>query len=447
MKTRIFALLAVLMLVMPFAGIMADHHGGTVVAVIEGSEDHTILTAALNALPEVYEALVDAEAVTVFAPTDAAFEAAFEALGITAEDLLAAPELATTLVTYHAVAGTVMSADVESGVVPTLEGSPVVISVSDMGVMVDQANVVAVDLEADNGVVHVIDSVLLTVPNDPAAAEGDIAAAGSSTVFPLAERMKDEYEAAGYASTLAIDSIGSGGGFARFCEEGASDISNASRAIRDSEIESCQAIDRDPIEIRVGTDALAVVVSADNEFITDASIEDLQLIFGSAELWSDVNSDWPAEPIERFIPDDASGTFDYFVEEVFEEDPEPIRSVNPTQSSDDNVLVEGIQGSEFAIGFFGYAYFAENSDILNAISIEGVEPNAANVDAGEYPLARPLFMYSTASIIAEKPQVGDFLAFVVSDVNAYIGEVGYFPAAADALYGARAAVLAAMLGM
>lgn len=446
MKTRIFAFLAVLLLVMPFA-TLADGHGGTVVQLIQESEDHTVLAAALEASPEIYAALVEGE-FTVFAPTDAAFEELLGTLGIDAETLLGATDLLNTVLLYHAVPGTVLSTDLESGVVETAEGSPLSVSVSDMGVMVDQANVVAADLVADEGgVVHVIDSVLLTVPNNPAAAEGDIAAAGSSTVFPLAERMKDAYESAGYASTLAIDSIGSGGGLARFCEEGASDIANASRPIKDSEVESCQAIDRDPIEIRVGTDALAVVVSADNEFIEDASIEDLQLIFGAAELWSDVNSEWPAEPIERFIPDDASGTFDYFVEEVFEEDPEPIRSVNPTQSSDDNVLVEGIQDSEYAIGFFGFAYYAENDDILTAISIEGVEPNAANVDNNSYPLARPLFMYSTATIMTEKPQVADFLGFMVSDVNGYINEVGYFPAAADALYGAKVEVLAAMLGL
>jgi phosphate transport system substrate-binding protein len=442
MKARIFAVLAVLLLAMP---VFADHHGGSVSQIIQESEDHTVLYAALEATG-LYETLIEGE-YTVFAPTDAAFEAAFEALGITAEDLLAAPELATTLLTYHVVEGTVLSTDLESAMVPSVEGSALTVSVSDMGVMVDQANVVVADLTADKGgVVHVIDSVLLTLPNNPAAAEGDINAAGSSTVFPLAERMKDVYETAGYASTLSIDSIGSGGGFARFCEEGASDIANASRAIRDGEVESCQAIDRDPIEIRVGTDALAVVVSADNDFVENLTVEELAIVFGSAELWSDVNPDFPAEPIERYIPDDASGTFDYFVEEVFEEDPEPIRSVNPTQSSDDNVLVEGIQGSEYAIGFFGYAYFAENSDILTALSIDGVEPSGENVDNGSYPLARPLFMYTTASIMAEKPQVADFLNFVVSDVNEYVVEVGYFPAAPDALFGAKAALLAAQLG-
>jgi len=444
MKTRFIAVFAVLMLALPFTGVLAQD--STVTDIVVNSEDHTILETVVTELG-LAETLATEE-VTVFAPTDAAFEAAFEALGITAEDLLAAPELATTIVTYHVVPGTVMSGDLSSMMAPTLEGSELTISVSDMGVMVDQATVTAADLEASNGVVHVVDSVLLTLPVDPSTVEGDIAAAGSSTVFPLAERMKDEFEAAGYAGTLSIDSIGSGGGFQRFCEEGASDISNASRAIRDSEIEACGQLEpsREPIEIRVGTDALAVVVSSDNDFVESLSIEELQLVFGSATTWADVNPDFPAEPIERYIPDDASGTFDYFVEEVFEEDPEPIRSMNPVQSSDDNVLVEGIVNSEYAIGFFGYAYYAENEGELNALSIDGVEPNGENVDNGSYPLARPLFMYTDDDILAEKPQVQAFLNFVVSDVNSYIGDVGYFPANPAALYGAKATLIGTMLG-
>jgi phosphate transport system substrate-binding protein len=439
MKNRFIAVLAALVMVLPFVGVMAQDV--TITDIVAGSEDHTILATVVTELG-LAETLATEE-LTVFAPTDAAFEAAFEALGITAEALLAAPELATTIVTYHVVPGTVMSTDLSNGAVASLEGSPLSISVSDMGVMVDQASVTVADLEASNGVVHVVDGVLLTLPVDPATVDGDIAAAGSSTVFPLAERMKDEFEAAGYAGTLSIDSIGSGGGFQRFCEEGASDISNASRAIRDSEIESCGMLEpsREPIEIRVGTDALAVVVSSENDFVESLSVEELALVFGSAETWADVNPDFPAEPIERYVPDDASGTFDYFVEEVFDEDPEPIRSMNPVQSSDDNVLVEGIVASEYAIGFFGYAYYAENEGELTALNIDGVEPNGENVDNGSYPLARPLFMYTDDDIIAEKPQVAAFLNFVVSDVNAYIGDVGYFPANPAALYGAKATLL------
>ncbi len=445
MKARIFAVLAALMLVVPFSAVMAEAHTASVGTLIAASEDHTVLTAAVEAA-----GLGDALAgeITVFAPTDAAFEELLGTLGLDAETVLGSTDLLTTLLTYHVVPAAVTSDMLSNGPVETLEGSPVQVNLSDMGVMIDQAMVTEADIVAnDGGVVHIVDSVLVTLPNDPLTAEGDIAAAGSSTVFPLAERIKDEYEAAGYPSTLTIDSIGSGGGFERFCEQGASDISNASRAIRDTEVEACGTIDRAPIEFRVGTDALAVAVSTENDFIDEATIEDLQLIFGGAETWADVNPDWPAEPIQRFIPGTDSGTFDYFVEEVFDEDESEILGNDPTTSENDNVLVEGIQGSPFAIGFFGFAYYSENTDSLKALSIEGVEPNAANVDAGTYPLARPLFIYSTASIMTEKPQVQDFVNYFLSEVNGVVTEVGYFPANADALYGARVAALAVALGL
>ena len=445
MNKRIFAVIALLLLALPFTAAFAQE--GTLVDVIAGSADHTVLAAAVEAAG-LAETLAGGE-FTVFAPTDAAFTAALEAIGITAEDLLANTELLTSVLTYHVVEGTVTSDMVAAGTVATVNGASLTVSVSDMGIMVDQANVTAVDLMASNGVVHVIDSVLLTLNVEAAAVTGDIAAAGSSTVFPLAERLLADFVAEGYAGSMIIDSIGSGAGLERFCVEGASDIANASRAIKDSEVEACAALatPRTPIEVRLGTDALAVVVSAENDFVTDATIAELALIFGSAANWSDVRAEWPAEPIQRFIPGTDSGTFDYFVEAVFEDDSAPILSVDPTTSEDDNVLVQGVQGSPYAIAFLGYAYYAENADTLKALSVEGIEPNAANVDAATYPLARPLFMYTDAGIVAEKPQVGSFLAYALSNVNDVVIEVGYFPAPAADLFAAKVAVLKLMLGM
>ncbi len=291
---------------------------------------------------------------------------------------------------------------------------------------------------------------------DPLDVAGDIAAAGSSTVFPLAEAMAARFENEGYSGQITIDSIGSGAGFERFCVEGESDISNASRPIKEGEIESCRVIDRDPIEIRLGTDALAVTVSPGNTFVTDITLEELAVLFSTAETWQDVRSDWPANPVARFIPGTDSGTFDYFVEEIFDEDEGPILAAVDTQKSeDDNVLVQGITAdgcdpgdvsTTCAVGFFGYAYYAENSDALNVLAVEGVEATADAVDAGEYPLARPLFMYTTAGIIAEKPQVGAFLNFVLTYVNEEIMEVGYFPAPASDLDAARSALAEALGG-
>ena len=137
---------------------------------------------------------------------------------------------------------------------------------------------------------------------DPADFSGSVVTAGSSTVFPLAEVMAERFKDEGFAGEVTIDSIGSGAGFERFCKTGETDVANASRGIKDSEIESCAAIGRTPIEFRVGTDALAIVVSSENDFLTDVTLEELAMIFSSnITKWSDVRTEWPNEDILRFM--------------------------------------------------------------------------------------------------------------------------------------------------
>jgi phosphate transport system substrate-binding protein len=266
--------------------------------------------------------------------------------------------------------------------------------------------------------------------------EGPIVTAGSSTVFPAAEYLAAMFQDEGYSGNITIDSIGSGGGYERFAA-GESDVSNASRAIRESEIEAAREIGREPIEFRIGTDALAVVVNPENDWVDDASLEELAQIM-TAERWSDVNPDWPNEEILRFIPGTDSGTFDYFVETVFDEDEEPILAAPNTQlSEDDNILVQGIEGSPYSIGFFGYAYYDGEGDRLKILSIDGVEANTENVDNGTYPIARPLFMYSDAEIMREKPQVAAWLAYVLTNAREGMLGVGYFEAPAAAIESAK----------
>ncbi len=281
----------------------------------------------------------------------------------------------------------------------------------------------------------------------PENVSGDIVSAGSSTVFPLSERMKQRFEEEGYTGVITIDSIGSGAGFERFCVNGETDISNASRAIKDSEVESCQAIGREPLQFRVGTDALAVVVSKDNTFVTDVTKAELALIFSTAELWSDVRPEWPAEPIQRFIPGTDSGTFDYFVEAIMAPanlnadgkadvalgEAAILAAANLQMSEDDNVLVQGVEGSPYAIGFFGFAYYQENASKLTVLSVEGVVPDEQTAEDNSYPISRPLYIYSTAQIMQEKPQVAAFILFSLTNVNDEIVEVGYFPASQEAI--------------
>ncbi len=277
---------------------------------------------------------------------------------------------------------------------------------------------------------------------DPLSVTGNIVSAGSSTVYPLAERMAARFKDEGYTGLITIDSIGSGAGYERFCVTGETDIANASRPIKDSEVEACRAIGREPIAFRVGTDAVAVVVSKENDFVSEVTMEELALIFGAAETWADVRAEWPAEPILRYIPGTDSGTFDFFVEEVFEKDATAHLEASNTQlSEDDNVLVQGVEGSPYAVGYFGYAYYAENQSKLNILALDGIEATKENVDAFSYPLARPLFMYSDAAIMQAKPQVAAFLNFVLTYVNEEIVTVGYFAASNVDLDTARQAWL------
>jgi phosphate transport system substrate-binding protein len=281
---------------------------------------------------------------------------------------------------------------------------------------------------------------------DPLEVTGDIVTAGSSTVFPLSEAVAAQFEDDGYGGTITIDSIGSGAGLERFCVEGESDIANASRPIEADEITACESIGRTPIEFRVGTDALAIVVSPGNYFVESLTLEQLALAYSTAETWADVDPGFPPHPILRFSPGTDSGTFDYFVEAVLDDDPEPLLAASSLQlSEDDNVLVQGVAGDTCtegdestgcAIGYFGFAYYVENQDALSIVDIEGVEANAENVDNGTYPLARPLFIYSDAGIMADKPQVASFIAYYLDVVNDVITEVGYFPAPAADLQSA-----------
>lgn len=282
---------------------------------------------------------------------------------------------------------------------------------------------------------------------NPLKVSGNIITAGSSTVYPLSERMAERFKQEGYSGVITIDSIGSGAGFERFTVAGETDIANASRAIKAKEVEAAKQIGRNPIEFRVGTDALAVVVSKENTFAKNLTKSELAKLFSTASTWSEINPAWPNQNIQRFIPGTDSGTFDYFSEEIFKNNPEPMLSAKNLQlSEDDNILVQGIKGSPYAVGFFGYAYYAENKDSLSILAIDGVEASKANVDNGTYPLARPLFIYSDEQIMRTKPQVAAFINFYLSYVNEEIVGVGYFPANDEELAKGRQAWLKAMNG-
>jgi phosphate transport system permease protein len=154
----------------------------------------------------------------------------------------------------------------------------------------------------------------------PQSVTGDVSTAGSSTVYPVSARMAERFQAEGYTGEVETESIGSSAGIRRFCIDGDTDIANASRPIKRTEVDLCSKIQREPVEFRVGTDALAIVVSQENDFLAGVTTDQLRQIFTTAETWSDVDPSWPEEPIERYIPGADSGTLDYFTEAVFDQD-------------------------------------------------------------------------------------------------------------------------------
>ncbi len=285
---------------------------------------------------------------------------------------------------------------------------------------------------------------------DPATVSGPISIAGSSTVFPLTTAVVDAFRDAGSPAQISVDSIGTGAGFKRFCGGPERDIVDASRAINPQEQARCAQQGRNVVEFRIGTDALAVVVHKDNTFLNALSFAQLADIFsGKAKTWADVDPGFPQEPIALYSPGTASGTYDYFVETILGDDATKMAST-ATTSEDDDVLADGVAGNRYAIGYFGFAYYQKNTQRLNVLKIDGgtgkgaIAPTAETVADGSYPLARPLYLYSTTEVLKGEPHVAAFINFYLTQVNDLIEEVGYFPASPAALQEARRSYLAAI---
>ena len=186
--------------------------------------------------------------------------------------------------------------------------------------------------------------------------------------------------------------------------------------IKEAEIETCKANGRDPIEFRVGTDALAVVVSQGEQLPHGLTLEQLAAIFtGDVKTWADVDPSWPAEEIQLFSPGTDSGTFDYFVEAVLGKDDTKLQASATAQfSEDDNVLVQGVEGSPYAIGYFGYAYYTRRRQAEGAGDRRRDADEPTTVDNGDYPLARPLFIYSDAKIMKRSRRWPSFINFYLT---------------------------------
>lgn len=266
---------------------------------------------------------------------------------------------------------------------------------------------------------------------ESAGLSGQIIVDGSSTVFPITEAVSEEFTNANPDVQVPVGFAGTGGGFKKFIA-GETDISNASRPIKDTEAQALKDAGIAYTEIKVAYDGLTVVVNTANDWATDITVEELAMIWApdsKVTKWSDVRPEWPAEKIGLYGPGSDSGTFDYFTEEINGETG-AIRT-DYTPSEDDNVLVQGVAGDKYAMGFFGYAYFVENEGTLKALAINGVEPTIDTIKDGSYaPLSRPLFMYVKNTSL-ERPEVAAFVNYFLTEGTSLVEEVGYVALTAD----------------
>ena len=259
-------------------------------------------------------------------------------------------------------------------------------------------------------------------PVSPLAVRGDLMIAGSNAMVPLVEAVAERFIDEGFSGGLTIERIGSKAGFEVFCEEGA-DIAIASRSITAEERQACAAAGRQPVALAVGTDALAIVVSEDNDFLTEVTQSELAKIF-TAEHWSDVRPDWPEQLIRRTVPEPGSEALRLFVDEVFEGDPEPLLQAANSDffREDEDYLVQALAVDPYAIAFFSYAYYQDNRNTLKLIAVDSASP----INREQYPLLRTLFLYADAATLGSTPQVAAFLNFFLTHVNEAISQLGYF---------------------
>ncbi|MFP3508385.1 PstS family phosphate ABC transporter substrate-binding protein [Peribacillus sp. SIMBA_075] len=259
--------------------------------------------------------------------------------------------------------------------------------------------------------------------------QGEVITDGSSTVFPIMEAVAEEYMATQPDVKVSVGSSGTGGGFKKFIA-GETDLSNASRPVKEEESTMLDEKGVKYTELKLAFDGISIVANKDNDFIDSLTVEELQKLWvdnGKVKKWSDIRPEWPNEEIKFYSPGTDSGTYDYFNEVILNEKP---MVENATLSEDDNVLVQGVEGDKNAIGFFGYAYYAENKDKLKIVSIDNgkgaVEPTHETIKSGEYaPLSRPLYTYVANKSVAEKEQVADYTQFVIENAGDLAEEVGY----------------------
>lgn len=307
-----------------------------------------------------------------------------------------------------------------------------------------------------------------STPPSSAPLSGKVAIDGSSTVYPISAAVAEEFQIENPGVRVTVAFSGTGGGFKKFCATGAhtTDANDASRPIKStdkpgadgkpgtaddelSEATLCKNAGVDPVELKVAYDGLSIVVNPANTWVDCLTTAELKAMWdqdSTVKTWADVRAGWPAQDIELFGPGADSGTFDYFTEVI---NGEAKRSrADYTPSEDDNALVQGVAGDDNGLGYFGFAYYEENTDKLKLVPVDGgngcVTPSIETIKDGSYaPLSRPLFIYPSTQALA-RPEVAAFFTYYLDNVNAFVEEVGYVALPADELAATKAALGAAL---
>jgi len=264
-----------------------------------------------------------------------------------------------------------------------------------------------------------------------AGLSGSIGADGSSTVGPFTTRAAERFQQESSDVRVTVGVSGTGGGFERFCR-GETDLSNASRPIKDEEAQLCEEAGVEYVEFQVANDALTVVVNRENDWADCLTVDELNKVWAPGSKvsnWNQIRSNFPDQELKLFGPGTDSGTFDYFTDEINGE--EGASRSDYSASEDDNVIVQGVGGEQGGLGYFGFSYYEENQDTLKALAIDGgdgcVEPSVETAQAGDYaPLSRPLFIYAKKESFG-RPEVAAFVQYMLDNAAEIAEETQYVP--------------------
>lgn len=294
-------------------------------------------------------------------------------------------------------------------------------------------------------VMSCLGTVFLTVSIPLTAQENQsIEIDGSSTVYPITQKIVEEYQTSQKQpvnADIKVEFSGTGGGFERFCR-GETDINNASRPIQTNEMEACNQAEVRYIELPVAFDALTVVVNPQNDWLDSITLEELKKIWSPEAQqkiirWNQVRASFPDRPLNLYGPGKDSGTFDYFTEAVMGE--AGSSRTDYTASEDDDVLVEGVSQDPNALGYFGLAYYEERVNEIKAVAIDSgkgaILPSKETVEQAQYqPLARPLFIYINAASAQKNPALRQLIEFYLTQAPELVSEVGYVPLPEEAYH-------------